>query len=242
MDREWDELLGAYALDAVDDDERAQIESYLIDNPRARDEVRQHREVASLLAFTGAPAPVHLWGQIAGAIGGEGIAAPPLVVSSLSTARQRHRASNSRWILPVAAAMLFGVIGLVAGRQLAPRTQIAAGDPLVRALNDAMVNPQSHHVELMGKDGSARVQAVLLNDGVGYMAGRSLPDLPPSKSWQLWGMFDGKMVSLGVLGNRPQTVAFACGGMMPSSLLLTAENAGGASTTVEPAMFTGEMI
>ena len=34
-----DELLGAYALDAVDDDERRQVEEYLRTNPRARAEV-----------------------------------------------------------------------------------------------------------------------------------------------------------------------------------------------------------
>ena len=47
-----DELLGAYALDAVDDDERARVEDYLSINPKAAEEVRQHREVATMLAFT----------------------------------------------------------------------------------------------------------------------------------------------------------------------------------------------
>ena len=50
---EIEELLGAYALDAVDDDERRVVEGYLATNPRARAEVQQHREVATMLAFTG---------------------------------------------------------------------------------------------------------------------------------------------------------------------------------------------
>ena len=40
------ELLGAYALDAVDGDERAEVERWLATNPELRAEVEQHREVA----------------------------------------------------------------------------------------------------------------------------------------------------------------------------------------------------
>jgi anti-sigma factor RsiW len=54
---ELDELLGAYALDAVSDEERQAIEEYLLVDPRARQEVAEHREVATLLAWTGTAAP-----------------------------------------------------------------------------------------------------------------------------------------------------------------------------------------
>ena len=37
---ELDELLGAYALDAVDDDERRRVDDYLEVNPRASAEVQ----------------------------------------------------------------------------------------------------------------------------------------------------------------------------------------------------------
>ena len=50
-------LLGAYALDAVDPDERDQIERYLETDPRARAEVESFREAASMLAMSGADAP-----------------------------------------------------------------------------------------------------------------------------------------------------------------------------------------
>src|SRR5204862_2371026 len=63
-----DELLGAYALDAVDDDERRAVDAYLATNPRARAEVDQHREVATLLAFGAAAAPEGLWDRIASSI------------------------------------------------------------------------------------------------------------------------------------------------------------------------------
>ena len=62
---ELQELLGAYALDAVDADERGRIEDHLQGCARCRAEVEQHREVAAQLAYTGADAPEGLWRRIA---------------------------------------------------------------------------------------------------------------------------------------------------------------------------------
>ncbi|MDG1786151.1 MAG: hypothetical protein P8H61_09525, partial [Ilumatobacter sp.] len=58
-----DELLGAYALDAVSPEEADRVEDYLAINPRAAAEVREHREVATMLAFTGMDAPEGLWSR-----------------------------------------------------------------------------------------------------------------------------------------------------------------------------------
>ena len=65
---EMDELLGAYALDAVDVDEREQIEDYLEENPRARAEVAEHREVAAMMSLAGGRAPDGVWDRIADTI------------------------------------------------------------------------------------------------------------------------------------------------------------------------------
>ena len=48
---ELDALLGAYALDALDPDERAQVDEYLARNPGARAEVDELRETAAALAL-----------------------------------------------------------------------------------------------------------------------------------------------------------------------------------------------
>jgi anti-sigma factor RsiW len=62
------DLLGAYALDAVEPDEAELVEAHLATCPRCRDEVRDHREVASLLAYSGAAAPPGLWDSLAAAL------------------------------------------------------------------------------------------------------------------------------------------------------------------------------
>jgi hypothetical protein len=61
---ELQELLGAYALDAVDPDEAAAIERHLPDCPRCRNELADHREVAALLGYAGGSAPGGVWDRI----------------------------------------------------------------------------------------------------------------------------------------------------------------------------------
>jgi anti-sigma factor RsiW len=59
------DLLGVYALDALDPDEAALVEAHLRDCPRCSAEVARHHEVAGLLANSGAEAPAELWDRIA---------------------------------------------------------------------------------------------------------------------------------------------------------------------------------
>lgn len=65
---EFRELLGAYALDAVDPDEAQAVEEHLKDCPQCRDEVEQHRSVAAMLGNAGATAPAGLWDRIAASL------------------------------------------------------------------------------------------------------------------------------------------------------------------------------
>ncbi len=67
---EIEELLGAYALDAVDVETAAVIEAHLDECVRCSIEVAQHHEVAGLLANSGGSPPAELWDGIAGQLGG----------------------------------------------------------------------------------------------------------------------------------------------------------------------------
>jgi len=61
---ELQELLGAYALDAVEPEEAAVIELHLATCPRCRHELAEHREVAALLGYAGGAAPSGVWDRI----------------------------------------------------------------------------------------------------------------------------------------------------------------------------------
>lgn len=63
------ELLGVYALDALDPDEMALVEEHLKHCPRCSEEVARHHQVAGLLANSGTEAPPQIWDRIAEKLG-----------------------------------------------------------------------------------------------------------------------------------------------------------------------------
>lgn len=66
------ELLGAYALDALEPDEMVIVEAHVGDCPRRSSELARHHEVAGLLANTDSDAPDKLWDRIAERLGSSG--------------------------------------------------------------------------------------------------------------------------------------------------------------------------
>jgi len=96
------DMLGAFALDAVDGDEAAAIAQHLLTCPRCTAELAEHRSAASLLANQGGDAPGALWDRIsaqlqppAGAIGDMPVprllpAAAPGHVGTVGAAQAGH--------------------------------------------------------------------------------------------------------------------------------------------------------
>ena len=68
--REIQELLGVYALDAVDPETAAMVERHLSECVKCSVEVAQHHEVAGLLANSGGESPARLWDGIAAHLDG----------------------------------------------------------------------------------------------------------------------------------------------------------------------------
>ncbi len=68
--REIQELLGVYALDAVDPETAAMVERHLAECVKCSIEVSHHHEVAGLLANSGGESPAGLWDGIATQIDG----------------------------------------------------------------------------------------------------------------------------------------------------------------------------
>lgn len=216
-----DELLGAYALDAVDDVERHRVDDYLEVNPRAAAEVQAHREVATMLAFTGRDAPGHVWGRIADEIGEQ--APPPgpelAKVMSIVDAPQRRRISTvTPWIVSAAAAavLVFVAIG-IADRADAPN------EPLAVALEIARADRDSITTVLVSEATGVSAEAIIDQDGHGFVVARDLPTLPDGQTYQLWGIVDdGKVISLGIFGPNPEIEAFSVDGPV-SALAITIE-------------------
>lgn len=209
------ELLGAYALDAVDDDERALVEEHLRTCARCRAEVVEHREVATMLAHTGGDAPEGVWQRIAGSLHE---APPDLRLAPVAAATSSPPAPAVRrlaWRATIAAVAASVVVVAVLGIQLRRQDQriddmqAALQDPLLLAFDDAVTDPDSQLIELASADGEVVLRGAITDDGVGYLSASPLPDLPADRTYQLWGGAGDELVSLGVLGDDPRIVSFA---------------------------------
>jgi hypothetical protein len=227
------ELLGAYALDAVDPDERTIVEEHLVDCARCRAEVAEHREVAALLANSGADAPAGLWDRISGTLE----AAPPRLdlapVRSLEAARRERR----RFSTPIGAALVAAAAVVVALLGLQVRDQdhrinqlqTALRNPMAPAFDAALDDPGARVFRLASTDGRLSARGVVTGDGTAYLRTVSLPRLRDGLTYQLWGVAGGDLISLGVLGDRPTVVTFRAD--QYSGLAITEERAPGVVTS-----------
>jgi anti-sigma-K factor RskA len=219
---ELDELLGVYALDAVDDDERRRVEDYLEVNPRASAEVQAHREVATMLAFTGMDAPEDVWSKITSAIEEP---APPVgaelakVLSFEDRPPKRRRISTvAPWLVSAAAAAVLGFVAFgIADRADAP------DEPLANALEIARADAESVTTTLVSDASGASAEAVIDRNGQGFVEASDLPVLPAGQTYQLWGVVeDGQVISLGIFGPDPDVETFTVAGPV-TALAITIE-------------------
>jgi hypothetical protein len=254
---EIEELLGAYALDAVDASEARVVEAHLAECPRCRAEVAAHREVASLLGNAGGSAPDGLWDRIATELDAEFRDVPP--VPEIATARLARAATSDRSaprtagrsqrvVRPVAvslaavAAALALVVGLLSAK-------VSSLDSQVRSINTAMAtdgtaqlsalalaDPAHRRVELDAAVGRAgpRAVIVMLPGGQAYwVTEAALHRLPANETYQLWAEASGRVVSIGLLGSAPKDVAVQTTANM-TKFMVTAEPLGGTSAPTSP--------
>ncbi len=233
-----DELLGAYALDAVDGDERTEVEAYLAANPAARAEVDELRETAGWLAQTASEPPAELWDRIAAnltpgparqdapelpvASGTVPAGASPATVSSIDSARARRRVVP-RWVTTVAGVAAVALIALM-GVQIinqgneVDRLQrsISSPDAVRQAAEAAKMTAGARRVALTSTNGDMAASIVYLPNGTGYLEENNLPKLPAGETYQLWAILDDAahptVVSAGVLGQQANVSPFHMSG------------------------------
>lgn len=241
-----DELLAAYALDAVDPAEREMIERHIAADPAARAEVDEMRETAAMLASlpdAGEGAPEGLWDRIAGAIG---VTSDPRTESALPTvvplARQK-RAVPARYAIPIAAAAALIIVVLAV--QVVTRSPNRAGD-IAAAYNHAVANGATTvQLQRAGGTGSVAAEIAVQRDGSGYLRNVHLAALPTGQTYQLWAIVDrGKAkraISAGVLGPDPSAVAFHVAAA-PAAFAITIESAPGVVRSKNDPVAVGSLV
>lgn len=244
---EIEELLGAYALDALPADEVEAVELHLKECPRCLAEVRDHREVAALLAHTGADAPSGVWDRIAGTLEAEPPALDMARVLPLVGHAPARRDRGVGWVRRIgvaavaASVLVAGALGVEVVRQDRRIDDIRAAlatSGINGAAAQAVFAPGAQKVTLQSDDGRVEVAAVLLPSGEGYLLQDNLPALTEAETYQLWALVGGTTVSVGVLGSDPSVTAFRA----PADtklLALTAEKAGGVPVSQKPPLAAG---
>jgi anti-sigma-K factor RskA len=253
------ELLGAYALDAVDGAELTEVEEHLATCPRCRAELDGLREAAGALGNSVEPLPEELWSRISDGLGdysGEDEAPPPMPELTVdkperspfrapSPGRTRRIRSNARLLGAVAVAasavaVVLG-IGLVRSQDNATNLQQSVAREQAAAQRtpaEVALHTSGHQVvTLVNSAHVDMARFVIVPGGRGYLVSSSLPALRNGQTYQLWGITGTKPISLGLLGGSPHGSTFTVAGApLTAELALTAEPSGG---TVAP---TGAIV
>ena len=220
------ELLGAYALDALEPDEADAVEHHLRDCARCRAEVEEYRETAAQLAFGGVTAPPGVWEKIQAALE----EAPPKLELARVVPLRPSRWQSYGAKLAAAAAVVISLVALGVSVVRSGPEGSSADDEFAAVVLD----PDARPVRL---DGTGSAEVYLL-DGKAYLVKHSLPALPEGETYQLWGQQGEAKVSLAVLGNDPERVKLPLGGEY-EALAITAERSPGVVSSTNPAVVAG---
>jgi anti-sigma-K factor RskA len=254
------ELLAPLALDALDDGVRHRVEGHVAACPTCQAELDGLREVASALGTTYEAPPADLWDRIADRLyerEGAEAATPDLAlvalvapsatasfvsgVTELTSSRSRRtRAIVASVALAAAAAIIVLSVNLASANNQVANLHNALRRASQGAVLAALSTPGHKVVILSGATGRDVAKFVVLPDGRGYLVSADMTPLAKSETYQLWGIVNGKPVSVGVMGPSPSHVVFTLASSpAPSALAVTVEPAGGSLTPAKSAVASG---
>lgn len=203
------ELLGAYALDALEPDEATRLEAHVADCEPCAVELGQMRGVAGMIATSTDEVPARVWDSIAAEIAD----------TAPADSGRRHRTQRRSRHVPLRHAVLVSVAAIVAvGAISAELVHVAdrSGGPVapisssLASLVTALDNPHSVFVSLdaLKSHEGALARIVVSPTGAAYVFDTVLPPLKAGETYQLWGLRGGHYMSLGLLGSRPSVIEF----------------------------------
>lgn len=236
---EIQEVLGAYALDAIDTEERAVIEEHLDTCEECRAVVGAHLETAGMLAAEPAQPPERVWEGIKDVIRDDDQSAPTPMV--------RPPTRRSPWVirgaaaLAAAAAVVFAFVAFNAVSEqnrledrvdeLATTLETSGIEEAARA---ALLDPSATQIALRSADEEQVVRLVYLSSGTGYLVDNNLEPLESDRTYQLWALHGDRAVSAGVLGGEPGVTAFTVAGTVDGFAVSVEEATGATQPTTDP--------
>jgi anti-sigma-K factor RskA len=220
-------LSGAYAVDALDDIERARFERHLATCPECSEEVAGLRETAAMLAASvdSGPSP-----ELRNRVLGEISKVRPLPPTAATPEVVRRTA---RWFPKLAAAAVAAVlvatgVGVSAWHPWSPSTSTQV--PVASRVLDAP-DARSQTVDL--PDGATATVVHSRSVGKAVLITKNMPEAPRGKVYELWLQDpDGVMQPAGLMegGASKQTVVLKGSATEATGVGITVEPAGGVKT------------
>ena len=210
---ELDELIAAYALDALDPGEVRQVEALIGADPHLQAEVDAFRSVAAVLAEAvevapSTPSPM-VWDRIRTEIEGSNRVDTPNLASVGEVRRQR------RWSRFAAAVSIAAVaVSVTLGVRLVDLQREVDANDLAALATSKVAEAGAEVVDLAGTEEfpGQNARIVFGDDGFGYLLSHTLPALDDDRTYQLWAIVPGdtdpRVISAGVLGSQPTISQF----------------------------------
>jgi anti-sigma-K factor RskA len=185
--------LPAYALGALSEEERAEVEAFLASSEEARAELRTYEAMLAGMAtlVPARKAPAYLTEDFR-----KRLAATAFPAASAMA--QPHILSRRQWnrrapLLLGLAALIVVAIGVFL------MARLAVSDPEAQAIQSILSNPAAIRVTLNAQQGATgNVSFVALPDSEVGVLVAELPQLPDEKQYQLWLLNDKNPDSAGV--------------------------------------------
>lgn len=230
---ELSSLLGAYALGATDAAEARAIEDHVRSCESCASELDQHLHVASMLTLTKdefefdtgplaeAP-PAELWHRI-------------------DEATEDHRSNRTVGSILLVAAAIAALVGF--GIQTVRVGDLTAEVTALEQEVDAPVDFDAlvaadlgRTITLMDDSGDPVAVLQLSDDGRGIVVDSELSPPRDDRTYQLWAVMDGEVVSAGLLSQDPVATPFRIDPDSLEALVITEEESGGVAVSEQPAV------
>lgn len=199
-------LSGAYAVDALDDLERAKFERHLSECLDCREEVASLREASALLASTAdARPPASLRASVLAGI--EQVRPlPPLVPEPVAATPRR------RWqgLLAVAAAVTVIGSGAVIVQNLADDAS-SQNPPTLTVAEQVLRDNDAKRVVQEFKDGSTATMVVSRKLGKAVVVTEGMAPAPDGSVYELWYQRGDTMVPAGLMPDDPDATVLLDG-------------------------------
>lgn len=224
-------LSAAYALDALDADERTEFEAHLGSCAECTAEVAGFVGVVGNLAETSSAAPpMRLKSAVMSQLSGvEQVAAPePADAPVIDLAERRRRSFSVSRTLAAAAAIAVLAVGAI----------VISGTRGGSEYDDVIAAADAQVVELAGETGTVEVVWSPGRDQVA-LRGDGLADLDPTLKYALWAIADGNSIPAGLFDAENGTIrdVVDVGDIDPQGWGITIEPAEGSQTPTSDVIY-----